>query len=154
MVTQRGIEVNLTKIRAVLDLKSLWTIKKVQSLTGGITALNRSISQSMEKRHPFSDIRKKKKKKVIILVGIAIMKRQIKEYLENSLTLAKPILRETLLLHLAISEHAVSTLLVSQCDKNTQKPVYYVNKVFADPETRYPLIEMLTLALIVVARKL
>lgn len=91
MVTQRGIEVNLTKIRAVLDLKSLWTIKKVQSLTGGITALNSSISQSMEKHHPFSDIRKKKK--VIILVGIAIMKRQIKEYLENSLTLAKPILR-------------------------------------------------------------
>lgn len=61
MVTQRGIEVNLTKIRAVLDLKSLWTIKKVQSLTGGITALNRSISQSMKKRHPFTDIRKKKK---------------------------------------------------------------------------------------------
>ncbi|XP_030963818.1 uncharacterized protein LOC115984983 [Quercus lobata] len=42
MVSQRGIEANLDKIQAILDMEPLKNIKEVQSLTGRVTALNSS----------------------------------------------------------------------------------------------------------------
>ena len=46
MVSHRGIEANLEKIKAILDMKSLQNIKKVQSLTGRVAALNRFVSKA------------------------------------------------------------------------------------------------------------
>ena len=43
MVSQRGIEVNLKKIWAIMELESPRTIKEVQSLNGKIVALNRFV---------------------------------------------------------------------------------------------------------------
>ena len=53
MVSQRGIEVNLEKVRAILDMTSLETVKEVQKLTGRIAALNRFISKATKKCLPF-----------------------------------------------------------------------------------------------------
>ena len=53
MVSQRGIEANLEKVRAILDMKSPKTIKEVQKLTGRIEALNRFVSKAMNKCLPF-----------------------------------------------------------------------------------------------------
>ena len=41
VVSQRGIEVNSEKIRAIMELEPSKTIKEVQSLNGKIAALNR-----------------------------------------------------------------------------------------------------------------
>ena len=41
MVSQRGIEANPDKIRAILDMEPPKNIKEVQSLTGRVAALNR-----------------------------------------------------------------------------------------------------------------
>lgn len=60
---------------------------------------------------------------------------------------------ETLFPYLAVFEHAISALLVSQRDKNAQRPVYYVSKAFIIPETRYPPIKKLALALLIATRK-
>ena len=49
MVSQRGIEVNLEKIRAIMDLEPPKTIKEVQSLNGKITTLNRFVSKTTDK---------------------------------------------------------------------------------------------------------
>lgn len=40
MVSHRGIEANLEKIRAIVEMRSPRTIKEVQSLTGKLAALN------------------------------------------------------------------------------------------------------------------
>ena len=53
MVSQRGIEANLEKVRAIIDMTSLRTIKEVQKLTGRIAALNRFVSRATDKCLPF-----------------------------------------------------------------------------------------------------
>ena len=53
MVSQRGIEVNLKKVRAILELETLRTVKAVQSLNGKVAALNRFISKVTDKCLPF-----------------------------------------------------------------------------------------------------
>ena len=44
MVSQRGIEANPKKIKAIMEVKSLKIVKEVQSLTGKVAALNRFVS--------------------------------------------------------------------------------------------------------------
>ena len=53
MVSQRGIEANPEKVRAIIDMTSPRTVKEVQKLTGRITALNRFISKATDKCLPF-----------------------------------------------------------------------------------------------------
>ena len=53
MLSQRGIEANLEKVRAILDMTSPKTVKEVQKLTGRIVALNKIISKATDKCLPF-----------------------------------------------------------------------------------------------------
>jgi len=53
MVSQRGIEINPEKIRAIMELEPLRTVKEVQSLNGKITALNRFVLKATDKCLPF-----------------------------------------------------------------------------------------------------
>ena len=53
MVSQRGIEANPEKVKAILNMTSPKTVKEVQMLTGRIVALNRFISKAMDKCLPF-----------------------------------------------------------------------------------------------------
>ena len=53
MVSQRGIEVNPEKIRAIMELEPSKTIKEVQNLNGKIAALNRFVSKATDKCLPF-----------------------------------------------------------------------------------------------------
>jgi len=46
MVSQRGIEANPDKVKAIIEIKSPKTIKEVQSLTGKVAALNRFVSNT------------------------------------------------------------------------------------------------------------
>ena len=59
MVSQRGIEVNLEKVRDIIELEPPRTVKEVQSLNGKIAALNRFVSKAMEKCLPFFHTLKK-----------------------------------------------------------------------------------------------
>ena len=53
MVSQRGIEANPEKVRAILEMSSLKTIKEVKSLTGRVAALNRFVLKATDKCLPF-----------------------------------------------------------------------------------------------------
>ncbi|KAL0457708.1 UNVERIFIED_CONTAM: hypothetical protein Slati_0398000 [Sesamum latifolium] len=53
MVTQRGIEANPDKIKAIIDMEPPASINEVQRLTGRIATLSRFISKSAEKGLPF-----------------------------------------------------------------------------------------------------
>ena len=59
MVSQRGIEANLDKIQATLDMEPPKNIKEVQSLTGRVAALNRFVSKATDKCLPFFKILRK-----------------------------------------------------------------------------------------------
>ena len=57
------------------------------------------------------------------------------------------------MLYLAVSEHAVSAILIRE-EGSKQLPIYYVRKALMDAETCYSHLEKLALALIVAACKL
>ena len=78
---------------------------------------------------------------------------QLKEHLGKPHLLSKPVAGEKLLLYLAISESAASSVLVRE-DNKVQHPVYYVSKRLLDTELRYPDMEKLAYALVISSRKL
>ena len=53
MVSQREIEENPEKVKTILEMSSLKTIKEVLSLTGRVAALNRFVSKAINKCLPF-----------------------------------------------------------------------------------------------------
>ena len=56
-------------------------------------------------------------------------------------------------MYLAVSNHAVSLMLVRQ-HEGIQRPVYYLSKTLVDAETRYLPLEKMALALVHAIRKL
>ena len=111
MVQQQGIEANPDKIYAVLDMKSLRTIKEVQSLAGRVAALTRFISKATDQCKPcFKTLKTSKKLQWISDCEEAFQ--ELKGYLVNAPLLAKPEQGEVLLLYLAVSEHATSSMLL------------------------------------------
>ena len=53
MVSQRGIEANLDKIRAIVEMAPLINVKEVQSLNGKVVVLNKFVSRATNKCLPF-----------------------------------------------------------------------------------------------------
>ncbi|KAL0368064.1 UNVERIFIED_CONTAM: Transposon Ty3-G Gag-Pol polyprotein [Sesamum calycinum] len=78
---------------------------------------------------------------------------ELKKYLVSPPLLTKPETGETLYLYLAVSENAVSSVLVRQ-ENREHLLVYYVSKVLQGAEPRYSQIEKLALSLVIAARKL
>ncbi|XP_075473446.1 uncharacterized protein LOC142504473 [Primulina tabacum] len=62
MVTDRGIEVNPEKIKAVIDMPSPQSTRDVQKLTGRIATLSRFISRSAHRSYPFFQVLRKAQK--------------------------------------------------------------------------------------------
>ena len=53
MVSQRGIEANLEKVQAIINMASPKTVKEVQKLIGRIAVINRFVSRATDKCLPF-----------------------------------------------------------------------------------------------------
>ena len=56
-------------------------------------------------------------------------------------------------MYLAISDHAISLMLIRQHER-TQRPMYYLKKTLVDAETWYLPLEKMDLALVYATRKL
>ena len=60
MVSQRDIEANPVKIKAIIEMSPPTNVKEVQCLSGRIAALNIFVSRSTDKCFPFFKLLKKK----------------------------------------------------------------------------------------------
>ncbi|KAL0439943.1 UNVERIFIED_CONTAM: Pro-Pol polyprotein [Sesamum latifolium] len=152
MVTQRGIETNPLKIKAILDMKTSACVNEVQRLTGRIAALSRFISKSAEKSLPFFKILRKAR----TFEWDASCQRsfeELKNYLAGLPLLVKPSPGDTLYLYLSATPQAVSSVLIRE-EEGKQLPIYYVSKVLNGAEGRYTPIEKMALALVITARRL
>ena len=123
MVSQRGIEANLDKIQAILNIEPPKNVKEVQSLTGQVVALNRFVSKAIDKCLPFFKVLKKAFEWTNECQKAF---QDLKVYLITALLLSSFILGEELYLYLAVSPHAVSLALIREEGK-VQKPVYYTS---------------------------
>ena len=126
MVSQRGIEANPDKIKAVLEMTPPRMVKEVQSLTGRVAALNCFVSRAIDKCFPFFKT---------LWKAFAWTDKCQKSFEELKLDLTSPPLLspsqqgENLYLYLAVSPTAVSSALIRE-DGGTQLPVYYTSKAF------------------------
>ncbi|CAA0820464.1 Unknown protein, partial [Striga hermonthica] len=152
MVSQRGIEANPAKIKAIQDLTPPASVKGVQALTGRLAALNRFISKSTDRCKPFFEAIKKGKRFEWTDECQKALD-NIKETLISPPTLQKPKPEEMLFLYLGVSESAISAVLIRE-EGLLQSPIYYVSKALHDAELRYPPMEKLAFALVMAARKL
>lgn len=136
MVSARGIEANLEKIKAVLDMQALKIIRDIRKLTGRLAALRRFISRSAEKVLPFLEVLREAKN---FEWGTNCVKafEEVKEYLMKAPLLMRPDPKETLQLYLEVSDWILGAVLVKEHEKN-QHPVFYVSHMLNDVETRYP----------------
>ena len=126
IVSQRGIEVNPDKIMAIMELTPPKNVKKVQSLNGKITALNRFVSRATDKCLPFF---RTLKKSFEWMTKCQQVFDDLKAYLSFSLLLSLSKLGEELFLYLAISPAVVNAALIREED-GVQKPIYFTSRAF------------------------
>ena len=152
MVSQRGIEENLEKVQAILDMASPKTVKEVQKLTGRIAALNKFVTKVTDKGLPFF---KTFKQAFTWTDECEAAFQELKRYLSNPPLLSLSKEGENLYLYLAVSTTttAVSAALIREEDRK-QLPVYYVSQAFQGAKAKCPRIEKIVFALIVALRKL
>ena len=142
MVSQRGIEANPDKVKAVIEVKSPKTMKEVQSLTRKVATLNKFFSRATDKCMPFFKVLKKafqwndECKEALA---------KLKEYLTKPLLLSPSMMGEKLFHYLVVSNTAVSSALIRE-EGNIQKPVYYTNQTFQGAEATCPRMEKIAFA--------
>src|SRR3989337_1244534 len=112
-VSQRGIEANPDKIKAIEQIEAPKRVKDVRRLAGCVAALNRFISKSAERALPFFKILKKAGPMKWTPEAEAAL-RDWKSYLSSVPTLVAPRPQEPLLLYLAVINQVVSAALVAQ----------------------------------------
>ncbi|KAJ4713136.1 Retrovirus-related Pol polyprotein from transposon 17.6 [Melia azedarach] len=153
MVHQRGIEANPEKIKAIVEMRSPRTTKEIQSLAGRVAALSRFVSKCTDRCHPFFQAIKRAKGQQWDKDCEAVFQ-NLKNYLASPPILARPHPGDNLLMYLAVSTTAVSSVLIREEEGGMQKPVYYTSKALTEVEKRYPKQEQLALALVMSSRKL
>ena len=151
MVSQRGIEANPDKIRAIVEMSpSPKNVKEVQSLNGKVAALNRFISRVMDKYLPFFRTLNKSFKWTDKCQQAF---EDLKAYLSSPPLLNPWQPGEELFLYLVVSSVAVNAALVKEENK-VQKPVYYASRAFHGVGERYPPMEKFAFTLVTIACKL
>ena len=78
---------------------------------------------------------------------------ELKLYVSRAPILSRPVPRETLYMYLAVTDHAVSAVLL-RVDQGVQKPIFYVSKTLVEVETRYLPLEKAVLAVIHAVQRL
>ncbi|XP_048623567.1 uncharacterized protein LOC106413279 [Brassica napus] len=126
--------------------------REVQRLTGRIAALNRFISRSTDKCLPFYELLRGNKRFVWDEKCEEAFN-QLKHYLTTPPVLSKPEAGDTLSLYIAVTSSAVSSVLIRE-DRGEHKPIFYTSKRMTEPETGYPTLKKMALAVVTSARKL
>nr|XP_009395688.1 PREDICTED: uncharacterized protein LOC103980886 [Musa acuminata subsp. malaccensis] len=152
IIHERGIDANLEKVQAIIGMQTPRTIKDLQQLNGRLAALSQFLSRSGDRCLPFFRALKNPSN----LQWTAKCEEafvHVKQHLASLPRLASVSPGEKLSIYLATSRHAVSFVLTKEAPGD-QLPVYYISHVLNEPKKRYPPIERLALALVLIAQKL
>ena len=150
MLSQRGIEANLDKIRVIMEMAPPKNVKEVQSLNGKIAALNKFVSRATDKCLPFF---RTLKKSFEWMAECQQAFEDLKAYLSYPPLLSPSKPGEELFLYLVVSPAAISAAVIKEENK-VQKPVHYASQALHGAKERNLPIEKLTFALVTAAHKL
>ncbi|WKA08947.1 hypothetical protein VitviT2T_026629 [Vitis vinifera] len=146
MVSERGIEVDLDKIKAILDMPAPRTEREVRGFLGRIQYISRFIARLIDIYEPIFQLLRKSQPTVWDDQCQRAFER-IREYLLSPLVLAPPTSSRPLLLYLSVSDVALGCMLAQLDDSGKDQAIYYLSKRMLDHETKYVMIERYCLAL-------
>ena len=153
LVSQRGIKMAPDQVKSIAQIQPPITKKRIQTLIGKLTTLNRFISRYSNRLRPFFTALKGASSK-----GWGPEYNRafhfIKEYIAFPLSLSHPVDGEELFIYLATSASAMSATLVRSDEDDKQNSIYFVSKVLIDAKTRYTDFEQIALSLRVASKKL
>ncbi|CAL8094090.1 unnamed protein product [Prunus armeniaca] len=135
MISQRGIEENPEKIKAIIDMGRPKTQKDIQSLTGRVAALTRFIFKATDKCVPFFKALKEGKQHITWTAECDKAFQDLKNYMNKAPLLSKLLPREVLFLYLSVSSTTVSSVLIRRLEK-AELRIFYVSKALQNAEIR------------------
>ncbi|RDX78446.1 Retrovirus-related Pol polyprotein from transposon 17.6, partial [Mucuna pruriens] len=144
MLTERGIEANPEKCRAVISMRSPQNVKEV--------ALSRFISRISDIATLVLDMLKKGRNFAWTPECEEAFLR-LKAMLATPPILVRPEIGRPLHLYISVTETAISSVLIKEKERE-QCPVYFISKTLQGPEKRYQKIERGALALVIASRRL
>ncbi|KAA3484371.1 RNA-directed DNA polymerase (Reverse transcriptase), Ribonuclease H [Gossypium australe] len=154
VVSEKGIEVDASKVKAIQGLPPSHTQKEVRGFLGRLNYIARFISQLTEKCDPIFRLLKKHNPGVWDNECQRAFDK-VKMYLSNAPVLSPPNPDKPLILYFSVFNNSMGCVL-GQHDETgrKEKAIYYLSKKFIDCEMRYSSIEKLCCALIWTTRRL
>lgn len=152
VVRHRGIEIDPTKIRAILEMPPPKNIRELKSLQGGLAYIRRFISNLAGRCQPFSRLMKK---------GVPFEWDQacqnafdsIKAYLMKPPVLMSPKKGKPLLLYITALDGSLGALLAQHNEQGKENALYYLSRTLVGAEFKYTPIEKTCLALMFALQK-
>ncbi|PKI59973.1 hypothetical protein CRG98_019640 [Punica granatum] len=147
VVSERGIEVDSDKVKAIKELPPLSTVREVRGFLGRLNYIARFIANLTDKCQPLFRLLRKN----------AAMEWDhecqkafdtIKAYLIQPSILVPPVPNRPLILYLTVRRQSLGCML-GQEDESTsaERAIYYLSKKFTEGESNYPEIEKMCCAL-------
>ncbi|RVW86747.1 Retrovirus-related Pol polyprotein from transposon opus [Vitis vinifera] len=137
--SERGIEVDPDKIRAILDMPAPRTEREVRGFLGRLQYISRFIARLTDICEPIFRLLRKSQPTVWDDQCQRAFER-IREYLLSPPVLAPPTPGRPLLLYLSVSDVALGCMLAQLDDSGKDRAIYYLSKRMLDYETRPALV--------------
>nr|UYK51750.1 hypothetical protein [Paphiopedilum micranthum] len=153
VVQHRGIEIDPTKITAILDMQPPRSLTQLRSFQGKVAYLRRFIANLSGRCKPFSALMKKDAK-FRWNSDCQEAFEDIKRYLMQPPVLAAPIPGRPLILYTAALDDSVGALLAQTNEEGKENALYYLSRRLVPAEVKYPTPEKHCLALIFAVQKL
>ncbi|XP_077226343.1 uncharacterized protein LOC143859575 [Tasmannia lanceolata] len=154
MVSERGIEVDPQKIKAIQEMQPPKTEKQIRGFLGKVQYLRRFISHLTMTCEPiFKLLKKNSSKKWNEECQEAFEK--VKQCLSLPPVLSPVIPGQPLLMYLSITDTAMGCMLAQQdVGSKKEKPIYYISKKMLEYEIKYTILEKTCLALVWATQRL
>jgi len=154
VVSDKGIEVDPEKVKAIQSMPSPKTEKEVRGFLGRLNYIARFIAQLTTTCEPVFRLLRKKNPGIWNEECEEAFNK-IKQYLQSPPLLVPPVSGRPLILYLTVTETAMGCVL-GQHDETGRKEraIYYLSKKFTECESRYTVIEKLCCALVWATKRL
>ncbi|GAU31576.1 hypothetical protein TSUD_53990 [Trifolium subterraneum] len=154
IVSQKGIEVDPDKVRAIREMPAPQTEKQVRGFLGRLNYISRFISHMTATCGPIFKLLRKNQG-IIWTEDCQKAFDSIKEYLMEPPILIPPVEGRPLIMYLTVLEESMGCVLGQQDETGRKEhAIYYLSKKFTDCESRYSMLEKTCCALAWAAKRL
>ncbi|XP_050125410.1 uncharacterized protein LOC126602551 [Malus sylvestris] len=140
VVSYRGIEVDPSKIKAIMEMPPLRNLRELRGLQGRLAYIRKFISNLSGRCQPFTRLMKKD---VPFMWDDACQNTlsSIKEYLLKPPVLMAPIKGKPLILYIVAVERSLGVILAQNNEEGEENALYYLSRTLVGVEQNYTPIE-------------